>query len=1084
MLIFRARIRPGFGLLLAVLVATCAALRAAEAAAAAHAPVSPWPAVDSDLAPPPELRQGTLPNGLRYIILPNAQPQNHVSLRLVVAVGSLHENDDERGLAHFVEHMAFRGTRSHPSGSLVPRLQQLGLGLGPDTSAFTFLDHTIYQLELPVADEAVVREGLGVFREFASEVTFDPPLIELERGVIVSEKETRDTPDHRLALDHTGFLWPRARQIARSPAGTTGAIRTLMRPQFVAFYDAWYRPERMAVIVTGDLDPTLAERLITEQLGGLTARAPARPEPTDVTPAAASHSDVAIFSDPGIAGCQLTIEHPSAWPRQKDTHEARVRELQLDLAVAMFQRRLLRLSLDPASTFSSPHVVLRDDIPGWRDISVGSSGKIDDWKKVAADLEQEHRRAFLFGFTADELETERRMMTSQIGEATRTVSTWNSDWLAGRLVDNLLHGRVFLRPATVEADLAGPLAAATLQDCWREFQAAWTVSAPHVYVSANPQFKITREQIAAVLNESRQVKVARFTAAAALTQFPYAEFGAAGTLAKEDQLEDLDVRLTEFSNHVRFNFKTTRRDADTVLVHVRFGEGKLAQPENQPGLDLFANSMFLAGGLGKAPLMALADFMGATTVRPNFAVESDACAFSASCARRDLPLCLQFIAAYLTDPAFRAEALRDVQAGFGSMYASLNASAGGPFALYAQRALAGGDRRFGVAAPPELGARTIDELKAWLQPQLATGAMEVSIVGDIEWPDALAAMSATLGALPERAPRRAFPEADSLHPPHPKLSPQVIAIPPQLKQCAVAWFWPVPPVANIQQDRRLRLLGHILAERLRVRLREQLGATYSPSADFVSWPGFRGLNWITCYAEVDRAHTDKAMQLIDHEAMSLAFKGPDADEFERVKQVYIRSMQDDRQNNSYWCYTVLADVQQRPENIVAARNREADCAAISQADVKALASSLDTSNSFRFITVPYRAPDPGVQAALNRPELQAQTFTAAKDGGGVVPVPVSRPLAIYPFDMLKQKVAGQVIVEFIVDTDGSVKSAKAVKQTNEQFAAAAVAAVKKWKFKPGMRNGKPVPTKLQVPIDFDPKNASGPAADKSAPKAP
>src|SRR3954468_905290 len=113
-------------------------------ASALAAATSPWPAAESDLPPLPGLRQGVLANGLRYVIYPNAEPRDRISLRLVVAVGSLHEADGERGLAHFVEHMAFRGTQSHPAGSLVATLQRLGLGLGPDSAAFTFYDHTIY----------------------------------------------------------------------------------------------------------------------------------------------------------------------------------------------------------------------------------------------------------------------------------------------------------------------------------------------------------------------------------------------------------------------------------------------------------------------------------------------------------------------------------------------------------------------------------------------------------------------------------------------------------------------------------------------------------------------------------------------------------------------------------------------------------------------------------------------------------------------------------------------------------------------------------------------------------------------------
>ena len=142
------------------------------------------------------MRWGTLPNGFRYAILPNAEPKDRISLRLLVSVGSLQERDDE---------------------------------LGPDSTAFTHYDYTIYHLELPDTKEATLREGLRVFREYAYEVTFDEALIETERGVILSEKTTRDTPDARNGLANLRLLFPESRQVRRPVIGTEESIRHLTR---------------------------------------------------------------------------------------------------------------------------------------------------------------------------------------------------------------------------------------------------------------------------------------------------------------------------------------------------------------------------------------------------------------------------------------------------------------------------------------------------------------------------------------------------------------------------------------------------------------------------------------------------------------------------------------------------------------------------------------------------------------------------------------------------------------------------------------------------------------------------------------
>lgn len=436
------------------------------------APDPIWPEVDSDLPADPALHLGALPNGLRYAVLRNTEPRDRVSLRLVVRAGSLQETDAETGLAHFVEHMVFRGTKRHPQGTLTGELQRLGLGFGPDSTAFTLYNYTIYHLELPDTTEATLRQGLSVFREYAEDVTFDPALIERERGVVLSELDTRDTPHDRAGRASLAFLWPHSRQAARSPIGNALAISHFTREQFVAFYDAWYRPERMAVIVVGDLEPSIAERLVAEAFTSLQARAPARSEEDSATPAETSAPDISIFTDPGLIGANCSLLHPSPDPRTRDTHKRRVRQLHRALAFAMFERRLERISRAADHGYLSPRASATTALPGWNLASFSVSGTILNWKDFILGLEHEHRRAFLHGFTAAELVAAKAAFTTAYEEAVRTQPTRSSGWLAGELVNSLVNGNVFATPLARQQDLAAALAAATPADCIAAFRDA------------------------------------------------------------------------------------------------------------------------------------------------------------------------------------------------------------------------------------------------------------------------------------------------------------------------------------------------------------------------------------------------------------------------------------------------------------------------------------------------------------------------------------------------------------------------------------------------------------------------------------
>ncbi len=912
----------------------------------------PWLKVDSDLPVDPTIRQGVLPNGLRYVIRPNAEPKNRVSLRLLVAAGSLHEHDDERGLAHFVEHMVFRGTRQHPNGSITADLQRLGIAFGPDSTAFTAYDHTIYHLELPDARESTLRTGLSVFREYTEDVTFDPALIDREREVVLNEKAMRDTPDARTSKANLRLLWPESRQLQREPIGLDEQVRRFTRDQFVAFYDAWYRPERLALIVVGDIDPALAERLVAEIGGAIQPHGAARKENFSPIPAAAARPDVAVFSDPGLLGASCLLEHPLAEPRVADTHERRVRQLHRALAFAMFQRRIARTADDPAFHSASPIANISDTLPGWVLASFGVSGRINNWQEVVGDLEQEHRRAFLHGFTAAELKNQQTVFATAYADAVRTSPTWPSAWIAGNIASALLAGNVLTTPAALRDDLADALAATTLAECRDAFRSAWTTQPPHVFIASHPDFHVAPSAIADALNASRAVAVAA-PAATGPTEFSYVDFGPPGQIARHERQADLDIDQAEFANGVRLNFKTTPFEADTVEICVRVGYGKQSQPADKPGLDLLADQIVTAGGLGKHSLEELRDLLTGHVVGYSFHIQSDSCDFAARCSRRDLLLALQVLAAHLTDAAYRPSAMRGIQASFGSMYAALAAAPGGPISVRAQRVVAGGDRRFGLPTAEELYAREVRDVSAWLEPQFKHAPIEISIVGDTTWPDASDAVARTVAALPPRDP---FPKSRNTPGPRmPKPSKTMYAYSTsaQLHQVALNWICPVPDLADMHHERRCRLLTELVTERLRARLRDQLGATYNCSAGFFEYDGFPDFSYFSIYAEVAPDRAQQASKILTNELDELRKKHFTDDEFARVKTPFLRAREEDLRSNGYWGYTVLRDAQERPLRLAAARDRATDTASITRADLESLAKRyFDPKRCFKFISYP------------------------------------------------------------------------------------------------------------------------------------
>lgn len=916
--------------------------------ASAHSRI--WPDRSSDLPQDPAIQTVTLPNGLRVLLRHNTEPLGKVSLRLLVRVGSLHERDDEKGLAHFVEHMLFRGTRRHPGDSLSQLLQREGLGYGPDNTAFTNFDHTIYHLELPRNDEATLRLALSVFFEYGSEATLDAAALDTERGVVLSEKAMRDTPELRYSESNLEYLWPHSLPARRMVIGDEKVIRTAPRERLAAFYDAWYRPERMAVIIVGDVDLELAKRLAEEILGPMTARGPAREDPTDFTPGVASEPTPRVYTDRGMVGASIHFQAPRKVGLEIDNTERRRRQVQRDLAMTAFQRRLTRVAREKGESFVSPSISVNPNFLEWNVTSLWVSTRMPLWHDATTLAEQELRRAYESGFLESEIATAKRQFIESLDADVRGAKSRSSEMLAGQLAWSLLSGFPVASPEHYRDEWTEFLINTSPAECLEAFRAAWGPELPHATLIGHVELGATQADLSNALEASRKVALQPQTERAA-PEFAYNVFGTEGHLVAEKFEQDLDLRLCEYGNGVRFNFKSTRFAEDYVQIIARIPGGRLSLKPNQAGLDWFASWAFIAGGLRRHNPAEMSDILAGRSIGLQFTVGNDSFYLTARCARRDLLLTLKLIAAHLTDPGWREEALPQSKAAYGSMFSSLLTTPGAPIRVSAERILFD-DPRFGTPSEEEYYRHGLKQLAGWLGPQLRNGALELSIVGDTSWDEAQAAVARTLGALAKREP---WPKKAPKLPKFikPQERPISFTVRSDFKQSAIAWVFPARSLNTVFLERRARLLADLLEERIRVRLRQELGSAYAPEAQLIMDESLPGLSYFVVYAEVDHQRTAEALAVLRAELDRLPRQGVTDDEFERIKAPFLHARSDDVRRNEYWLHTVMADVQQRPERLIAARNRAADSAAITRAEVEEiLRAAVKRSDGFLFISEP------------------------------------------------------------------------------------------------------------------------------------
>ncbi|MBA4073175.1 MAG: peptidase M16, partial [Gemmatimonas sp.] len=225
------------------------------------------PSLNDSLPIDPAIVRGTLPNGLRYFVRRNEKPQKRAELRLVVRAGSILEDEDQRGLAHYVEHMAFNGTRRFPKQAIVSFLERSGMRFGADLNAYTGFDETVYMLQIPTDTAALLTTAFDVLQDWASAIAFDSAEFAQERGVVIEEWRTGRGAGQRISERQFAVQFKGSRYADRFPIGTRESLDTATLAATRRFYTDWYRPELMTVIAVGDFDAAAVEAAIRARFG-------------------------------------------------------------------------------------------------------------------------------------------------------------------------------------------------------------------------------------------------------------------------------------------------------------------------------------------------------------------------------------------------------------------------------------------------------------------------------------------------------------------------------------------------------------------------------------------------------------------------------------------------------------------------------------------------------------------------------------------------------------------------------------------------------------------------------------------------
>jgi zinc protease len=373
------------------------------------AEAAPLPAPGDTLPVAPYVKVGRLPNGLTYYIQKNARPEKRLELRLVVKAGSILEDDDQRGLAHFTEHMAFNGSTHFKRHELISYLQSIGVKSGRDLNAYTSFDETVYMLPIPTDSKEAVAKGFLVLEDWAHGITFNDADIDSERPIVLEELRLGRGASDRMDQVLLPKLFNGSRYAQRLPIGKADVLRTFKPEAIRRFYRDWYRPDLMAVIAVGDIDPQEAEKLIKAHFAKL--KNPDNPRPREYAAIPErKESEGLVITDREAAADVLYIRYPIVPHAEDPTYAGYRQDLVEKLFGMMLSQRMIELTQQADPPFIQGGSGMGKVVRGHRSFAISALlGKAGYLPAVNA-LVQEDERARQFGFTPSELERAKRIM--------------------------------------------------------------------------------------------------------------------------------------------------------------------------------------------------------------------------------------------------------------------------------------------------------------------------------------------------------------------------------------------------------------------------------------------------------------------------------------------------------------------------------------------------------------------------------------------------------------------------------------------------------------------------------------------------
>ncbi len=845
------------------------------------------------------VRTGTLANGVTFMIRKNDQPAGRVALRLVVKAGSLDEADDQQGLAHFLEHMAFNGSAHFKPGELVSYFETAGARLGPHVNAYTSFEETVYMFELPTDSGELVTRGIEALADFAGGLTLDPDQVDRERGVVIEEWRGRLGAGSRVRDKQVPVLFNRSRYAERLPIGKPEILRSAPAARLRAFYDAFYRPDRMAVILVGDIDPARIEEVIRASFGPLTARA-AEQSRGDATVPLTNAAEVAVITDPEVT--QSSVQLVTKRRAEPDRLVGDYRRAIVDrLGDRIMNERFGELTRRPDAPFLNAGIGGSALTPAIETYSLSARVPEGGLAAGLTAVVTEARRAEQFGFTAAELDRAKRSILSSFERAFNERTKTESGSFAGEYVAHFLHGEPSPGIDYEYTLVRQVMPAIGLDEVTARFRTR-LAPASRVIMATAPEKPGSQPPTAA------ELRLALRTAEAAPVTAWTDEGGATSLLARTPppatitsrrHLPDIGVTVVRFSNGVEAWLKPTDFKNDQVLLSMYAPGGtSLAEPADYLEASLATAYVDLSGA-GGIKATSIEKLLAGSRANASPFVALSTHGFSGSAPPDELETALQLLYIHFTAPGDDPQAFSLLQRQLAAMVANRGRSPGEVFGETIEQLNTSNHYTSQPLTADAVAAIDRATMLSFYKARFSNAAdFTVFLVGSFSVETAVPLLARYVGGLPSTGSRTAaFKDLGIAFPG--RVERATVAKGQEPRSQTVISFFADPPSDPNEQE-RVGAATTVLETALRDMLREELGQTYTVSVGLSQSLPQRGGGHIQVSFGAAPENIQAMTERVLAEVKRLQQEGPSADLTSRAREAARRGYETSLRQNGYW----------------------------------------------------------------------------------------------------------------------------------------------------------------------------------------